>query len=353
MPSNVFSSLDNIPEAARAIFESIGERDVFLSPPWFDLLLRHCPPDGDPAFWVNEGCVLPLVRRKQTLCSLSNFYTMRFLPISDQRISNTVYVDAILSEISTSRPSWHSLHLRNLPGHIPMTQHLLAAIRHLGWRARLYFQHENWFEPTAGVTSKAYLEGRPSKLSNTLDRKWRKANREHKISFRLYHSPGHTDAAITDYHSIYAKSWKDPERFPEFIPALIRHCAHRDALRLGVLYVDGAPAATHFWIVTGSRATIYKLAYDDAYVKLSVGSILTRLMFEYVLDCDKVDEVDYGTGSESYKRDWMADSRPIFGLIAHNPRTPLGLLLAARDSGSQATKRLLRHPDSGPTATND
>src|SRR5207302_827569 len=80
--------------------------------------------------------------------------------------------------------------------------------------------------------------------------------------------------AIADYQTIYAASWKPPEDFPEFIPALIRLAAELGALRLGIYYIDGAPAAAQFWILWHGRAVIYKFAHDKQFDDLSLGTLL-------------------------------------------------------------------------------
>ena len=74
---------------------------------------------------------------------------------------------------------------------------------------------------------------------------------------------------------------------------------------------------------------IYKLAYDEKFGHLGVGSILSRELFRIALDEDHVDEIDYGVGSEPYKKDWMTAVRQIRGLEANNLKTSKGLLLAA------------------------
>ena len=79
--------------------------------------------------------------------------------------------------------------------------------------------------------------------------------------------------------------------------------------------VDHEPAAAQIWLISGRRATIYKLAYDERFAPLSIGSILTKTMFDHVLENDGVSEIDYGVGSERYKRDWMSHSRRVIGLI--------------------------------------
>jgi hypothetical protein len=44
----------------------------------------------------------------------------------------------------------------------------------------------------------------------------------------------------------------------------------------------------------------------------SPGTLLSAALFQHVIDDDKVTEIDFGTGSDGYKREWMEDMRPRF-----------------------------------------
>ena len=52
-----------------------------------------------------------------------------------------------------------------------------------------------------------------------------------RLSAKFFADPSGIDAAIADYEAVYASSWKPPEAFPRFIPALIRLAAELDGLR--------------------------------------------------------------------------------------------------------------------------
>jgi CelD/BcsL family acetyltransferase involved in cellulose biosynthesis len=51
-----------------------------------------------------------------------------------------------------------------------------------------------------------------------------------------------------------------------------------------------------------------KIAYDEQYAKLSIGTVLTTLM-PYVIDVDRVRIVDYLSGDDEYKRTWLSHRR--------------------------------------------
>lgn len=71
---------------------------------------------------------------------------------------------------------------------------------------------------------------------------------------------------------------------------------------------------------------------------------------EHVIDVDRVREVDYLTGDDAYKKDWMSHRRERWGIIAMNPRTPHGLITATGHTLRRTVKKALkplinsRHP---------
>jgi CelD/BcsL family acetyltransferase involved in cellulose biosynthesis len=138
-------------------------------------------------------------------------------------------------------------------------------------------------------------------------------------------------------------SWKTPEPFPAFVPGLIRMLARKGQLRLGLAYVDGVAAAAQVWIVSNAKASIYKLAHDEKYSKLSVGTLLTNHLLRHALDVDEVSEVDYLSGDDPYKQSWMACRRERYGIVGYNPRTAKGFAGAINKFLRSRAKTLIRH----------
>ena len=109
-----------------------------------------------------------------------------------------------------------------------------------------------------------------------------------------------------------------------------------------MLTVNKVPAAAQFWIVRNKTAYIFKVAYDEAFTNLSVGAVALFKMFEHVMDVDKVKFIDFLTGDEGYKRDWMDESREMVGLVAYNMRTPKGLAFGTANHFGRFLKGLFR-----------
>lgn len=356
----VYDSYGKLPADVTAFLANYSSDELCLSGSWFELLARYSPEKGhgvriyavrssEPA---TVDCLLFAMsatpaRRPRKLLSLTNFYTMSYAPLLRPGLIDVqATLNALASFIARERPRWDMVELRGCIAEQPVTTQLSQAFRQAGLLTDSFAQFDNWFYPTNGIGPADYFKARPSQVRNTITRKLKKVQKEHKIDFELHRTPEDLPPGAEAWQKIYAQSWKEPELYPDFIPQLLRRSAELGQLRLGVLRVDGEAAAAQIWLLTGGRATIYKLAYDEKFSSLSVGSLLTKMMFDYVLENDTITEVDYGIGSESYKLDWMSDCRHIVGLVGFNRFSLMGLTAALRHRmGRLARAKLQKERD--------
>ena len=147
------------------------------------------------------------------------------------------------------------------------------------------------------------------------------------------------ESAWADYEEVYRQSWKPEEGSFPFLRALARQEGAAGTLRLGVARKDGRPVAVQLWLVENGEATIHKLAYAESAKAMSPGTLLGMEMFRRALDEDHVRTIDYGTGDDAYKKDWMAERRVLWQIEAFNPKTLRGLAGAARATASTLVRR--------------
>ena len=178
---------------------------------------------------------------------------------------------------------------------------LAAAFRSAGWIVLSEACDTNHILRVQGRDYAAYLASLPGKLRTTLKRKAKKVDITLSTRFDAQ------DWAA--YEDIYAESWK-PE---EGDPALLRRFAEQESeagrFRFGMARYQGEPVAAQFWTVDEGTAYIHKLAHRESAKPVSPGTSLTAALFERVIDTDKVALVDFGTGDDPYKRDWMEEVR--------------------------------------------
>jgi hypothetical protein len=226
---------------------------------------------------------------------------------------------------------------------------LRDALRLAGLRPHAYFAFGNWYLQVEGDWP-SYLKNRSGQLRSTIKRMTKRLAAEDNGRLEIIRDEADVERGIAAYEAVYGASWKVPEPYVEFIPGLIRLCARRGWLRLGVAWIGDKPIAAQLWIVNAGRAHIYKVAYDEAFKAMAPGTLVTALLLEEAIERDKVIEVDYLIGDDAYKKTWMSHRRERFGLVAYDPHTARGLYGLMRQAVGNAWRRLraLRTPPALP-----
>jgi hypothetical protein len=347
--------------------------DLFHTEAWFALLLAHgferAPQrmhalplrsvsvspssSGSGAASSETGACLHLMQAAAgaPLTAVSNYYSCLYGPASLDGLGVLDSADAATVDWVTAAQT-----LRRLPGSAVVWLQPLDAdaawltgleggLRAAGYRTARYFAFGNWYQPVPVGGFAAYWPARPSALRNSTERGRRRLDKAGDWRIDIVTQPGaELEAALAAYQAVYAQSWKQPEPCLEFIPELVKLAAERGWLRLGVLWLNGEPLAAQLWLTGGGKANIYKLAYIKGVEKLSAGSVLTQALMQHTMDVDRVTEVDYLSGDDAYKADWMALRRERVGLEAFDMRRFAGLLAAARQFAA-AWWRALTGPD--------
>ena len=317
--------------------------EIFETEAWFANLLAHgleqaphrhwrwslpCAPAGDCAhFHLMQQ--LP----GGPLLALSNYYSCFYGPVGSAEtlleLSAAQWRDAV--QVLRRSRGCSVLRLQPLDADSAWLAALQNGLRAAGYWTDRFFCFGNWFQPVPEGGFSTYWGQRPSALRNSVERGRRRLDRAGAWRIEI-HAPGSQglEEVLAAYLAVYAQSWKSPEPCPGFMPGLVRMAAREGWLRLGVLWLGQQPLAAQVWLVHGAKANIYKLAYVKGKEKLSAGSVLTAELMQHVMDVDHVAEVDYLSGDDAYKRDWMAQRRERVGLVAFDPRSSRGLVAAAR-----------------------
>lgn len=346
-----FDGVDGLPPECRLLFAA-GERDSFdLSEDWFRLMESKGPVrQSNVVHYVfkRDGTVqgvFPLLLSEagkglRQASGLTSFYSSLYRPL----LSSAADVSDVAACISRIVRDTRADALRfdaMDPAH-PSYGLLEEAARKAGLKPSRFFCFGNWYLPVAGRSFDEYFKGLASQVRNTVQRREKKFLAQGRGRLEMVTGGEELEKAIQAWGKIYAASWKSAEPFPEFMPGLIRACAARGWLRLGLAYYDGEAVAAQLWIVCNGRAAIYKLAYDEKYFKYSPGSVLTVYLMRHALDVDKVNEIDYLIGDDAYKKDWMSHRRERWGIVAYNPRTLRGMAGALVQAMGAVRKKLFK-----------
>lgn len=355
MQVRTLESFDALRAAAPQLAEDSGAGDIFQTMAWFENLAGQCftPPARLRLLLADDAAsttCLPLVSQGHTLQSLSNYYSSLYGPVGSGDPVPTHAWDAICRQLREGPDNPAVIDLHPLDAESIVFRDLLAALAAAGYWADSYLCFGNWYLNVTSNSFRDYFASRSSRLRNNIRRGQRRLDKAGPWQLSIHKESGASlEAAIADFIAVYQHSWKQPEPYPHFIGSLCQMAAAQGWLRLGILSRQDKPIAAQLWLVKNLKASIYKLAYDQAESRFSPGSLLTAALMEHVIEQDGVEEVDYLTGDDDYKKDWMSHRRERRGIIAFELRTLRGLLAAMRHFGARRLRKLWQERVNHPT----
>jgi len=352
MRSTLFASFDELPSHYDDLLESAGRENFYFSRPWYRNLIETTSHTEDQLVILgvesNDDTTQPVARalmvlrrrggtrgflQPRELHLFENVYTMIAGPVLRPGESDTDQImESLATKIYTELKDIDLIRFGSMDPASPTFIALQNAFQKPGFWVRRIHSFINWYEPVKDISYDQYHSSLSGKMRNLLKRRNRKLEKFGNVRWELALEPTELEAAMKDYSLVYTNSWKTPEAYPNFINGFVKACAEVAVLRFGILYVDDQPAAAQIWTVTNGQATIYKLAYDEKYKDLSVGSALTARVMEYVLEHDDLKIVDFGYGDDPYKKDWTRHRRDRMGLLIFNLRTDRGVWAAGKYS---------------------
>lgn len=307
----LFDDLDAVERDAEGALDRANQPCLHDRLSWFRLLDRHCPPRGRlqavRAEQDGKRAWLFLAVDGRSADAYAAWYSLRFGLIGDRGLASEIA--GFLRPRGLSR-------IEMAPVEEPDA--LLSAFRGAGWSVAIEPVFGNWIARTDKGFDE-YWSRRPGQLRSTAKRKAKSAGLDIVIHERF------DPAAWADYESVYRSSWKPEEGSFPFLRALAEQEGAAGTLRLGLAYHEERPVAAQLWLVENRVATIHKLAYAEDAKSMSPGTVLGEAMFRRAIDQDRVQLIDYGTGDDAYKRDWMDERRQLWRIVAHNPRSFRGL----------------------------
>jgi CelD/BcsL family acetyltransferase involved in cellulose biosynthesis len=359
---DVFTHPDALPDDVRQFMDRAEVHNIEFGFAWYRNLVATVFPqhNGVRLYALRRDgkivAVMPLRAERGRFAwrvsSLSNFYTTLYEPVLAPSLK-AVDLMPLLGAVRRDFPRLASLTLTPMaPGsHAHLV--LLEALANDRWLPFEFFAFGNWYEPVK-TNWTGYLAARGGTLRSTIKRMGKKFAADGGV-LEVVTRPENLAEAIAAYEKVYAASWKNPEPFPGFMPGLLRTCAEKGTLRLGLAWLNGHAIAAQAWIVSHGKAEIYKVAYDQAYKAYAPGTLVTATLMEHVIEIDRVSEIDYLMGDDPYKKTWMSNRRERWGIVAYNLRSLPGMAgLAYEALGrtakyiSQMARRVRRVPTARP-----
>jgi hypothetical protein len=219
---------------------------------------------------------------------------------------------------------------RWIPSH-PTFHALLSGLRANDWIPFRFFCFGNWFLRVDG-SWEDYLRKRSANLRSAIRRRGKRFAADGG-TLQIVTNPEHLSSTRSlNSRQIYSASWKKPEPYPDFVPALIRrlasqgnapprNCAARGTYHCSATVDRRPPEGQH--LQGGVPRAICVLLSRERY--------LPRTCCSTASIRDHVQEVDFLIGDDRYKRMWMSDRRERWGIVAYNPRTLIGCALLLKE----------------------
>ncbi|MGC1270291.1 MAG: GNAT family N-acetyltransferase [Croceibacterium sp.] len=282
----------------------------FARADWFAMLEQAgAQPLAAVAQDASGALALLLTRNGKYLESLTNWYAFTWQDLATPRADRPTLAAALARDLRR-----HGTHLTLAKLPADSADLLRTAFTAAGWFTQMEPCDSNHVLPLAGRSYEQFMATRPGPLRTTLKRKAKKV----EVEIQCHFDP----ASWAAYEAVYAESWK-PE---EGDPALLRRFAEAEGaagrIRLGLARHEGQVVAAQFWTVEHGTAWIHKLAHLESAKPLSAGTTLSAGLFQRVIDDDRVELVDFGTGNDPYKRDWMEQVRTRYRLTCWRPEVP-------------------------------
>ncbi|MEW4466795.1 GNAT family N-acetyltransferase [Parasphingorhabdus sp. JC815] len=319
---------DNFQSVQAVAGEKLGravQKSLFDRLEWLKYLHELCLPEKQPVIIQstdNETQAWLFLMKKGAghFTALANWYNFTYRPVfADDYDENTKL--ALLTGLAKKLRSFsHRIEISPVPEEDLSASLVKQAFEQAGWIVFKSKADDNHILPVNGRTFDQYWTERPGRLRNTVRRKAKK----NIVSTRI--ETIFTEEHWADYLKVYAQSWKPEEGNPDFLKNLAKQEARAGCLRLGLAYIDSEPVAAQFWTVENGEALIHKLAHVEDATKSSPGTLLSFAMFQHVIEKDGVSLIDFGTGNDPYKREWMEDVRTRYHLDMLRPINPFSWL---------------------------
>ncbi len=336
MQVNIYSNFNSLPNKYTRIYDRAEGITFDQTLPWFEIFSTIILSEDTEKLQIyavekqdsTALGFLPVYKTrisagpfKFNICSsLSNYYTANYDAVMCSDANIKMICDYLANSFTTDPDGWHWLDINPVNIDSPFFNALSTALKKNGFYVIQYFRFANWYLDVNGRTFEEYFSTLPTALRNLLRRKRQKLEKETDIQVKIISSTDELELAMKHYWCVYENCWKPAEPYRHFINKLADRFCNEGWLRLGILYVNGQPAAVQMWFVFEKTASIFKLAYDKQFKQFSVGSILTMEMMKYTIDVDHVNCVDYLLGDDKYKRNWMSSRRKKWGIRAYRSK---------------------------------
>jgi CelD/BcsL family acetyltransferase involved in cellulose biosynthesis len=299
--------------------------------------------------------IAPLARKSSRLGSLLSFWSLEFmgsgsvgsdyLDVIVHRHREQEALDALAEYLASSRVMLHLTQLRRAGTY---ALELAGRLAQRGWMMSEARTGECPFVDLCSRSWEAYLASLgPSHRAN-FRRRLRRAERGDKLEFVQVQSEEERRDALAKLFVLHDRRWGDrggsnafhAPALRSFHEELSQQALRRGWLRLFLLSLDGASAASLYGFRYGRTFYYYQSGFDPAYASEGVGTLAMGLSIRSATE-EGVDEFDLLHGDEPYKRLWARGTRDLGRLVLYPPHAR-GFVYRGSWELSRVSRRMVR-----------
>jgi CelD/BcsL family acetyltransferase involved in cellulose biosynthesis len=282
----------------------------FLRPGWFELWSRSFPSSNPCILIVREQGrlegVLPLVRRRRAIASMTNDHTPGFELIAGSEDAALALAQALFA-MHANRVT-----IDYVEGAATGMRVLRTAARASGYRTAVRAWERPPYVNVEG-SWEAYESGLDGKLRRDLARRRRRLGELGSVSVEVHDGAEGLEQLLEEGFALEPSGWKEargsaivsrPET-REFYTGLARWGVERGMLRLSFLRLDGRPIAFQFGLEDGGAYFFVKGGYDPAHTRSAPAKLLVQALLERAFS-HGLSRFEFLGPAESFKLEWTS-----------------------------------------------
>ena len=306
----------------------------FLCFDWFNIWLKHFL-NGNKLFILivykedHLSAIAPFMIKNEKFKGIINAKKIELIGNVHSPMRNFIFSDLnngtkkanlinIIDYLKSQFKDWDIIELEPIPEEDPTFTIIDFVISKAGLKKRQYNCFGDWYLDEINYSGEEYIKKRPKNTRLELKRRKKRLEELGQLEFQIGKDKDKLDHYINLYHEVRGKSWKHPETDILFQRDFRQLAAEKEWLRFGFLFLNSSAIAAQLRIVSNGVAYFMDTVHDPNYNQFGPGSVLRAEFTKYLIDVDKVKEIDNLRGDEPYKKEWTPKRRERRGILIFN-----------------------------------
>ena len=306
----------------------------FLCFDWFKVWLEHFLKDNKLFILVvydgnRVAGIAPFIIRHEKFRRIIPTKKIELIGNFDSHIRNFILgnpsdgerseiLSALFDYLRDQHKNWDVIELESMPEEDPTYNTLKSIIAEHAFKNKEFTCFGDWYLDGINYSGDEYIKRRSKNTRSGVGKKRRRIERLGHLEFQVGTEKEKLDYYLSLYQEVRGKSWKHPELNRAFLNDARHMAAEKQCLKFGFLFFNNSPIATLFTIISNGTAYLMEVVYDKQYEEFSPGEIIYAEFIKYLIDVDRITEIDQLRGDEPYKKSWTPQRRERKGIQVFN-----------------------------------